>query len=112
MLSFLFLMRFTYILHEHSFMNLSEKLLPAFHLAVFNWDPKATQTFWLKYSGKLLWLLNRVVGSSRDPTKGGKTETLRFFAFYNISITLLVLGGCHNTEVHTYNVKIKNTYKC
>lgn len=110
-LTFLFLMWFTYILREHSFMNLSEKLLPVFHLSAFNWDPKATWTFWLKYSGKLLWLLNRVVGSSRNPTKEGKIETLSFFAFYNISITILVLGACHNTEAHIYSVKIRNAYK-
>lgn len=73
----------------------------------FNWDPKATRTFWLKHSEKLLWLLNRVVGSSRNPTKEGKIETLSFFAFYNISITMLVLGGCHNTEAHMYNVKLR-----
>lgn len=73
-LTFLFLMWFTYILREHSFMNLSEKLLPVFHLSAFNWDPKATWTFWLKYSGKLLWLLNRVVGSSRIQQKKAKLK--------------------------------------
>lgn len=80
--------------------------LPSICLA-FNWDPKATWTFWLKYSEELLWLLNRVVGSSRNPTKEIKIETLCFFAFYNISITMLVLGGCHNIEAHTYNVKLR-----
>lgn len=110
MLTFLFLMWFTYILLENSFVNLSEKLLPAFHFSAFNWDPKARWAFCLKCSGKLLWLLNTVVGSSRNPTKEGKIETLSFLAFYNISITMLVLGGCHNTEAHRHNVKIKNTH--
>lgn len=109
-LTFLFLMWFTYILHEHSFVNLSEKLLPAFHFSAFNWDPKARWAFCLKYSGKLLWLLDRAVGSSRNPRKESKIETLSFLAFYNISITMLVLGVCHNTEAHTHNVKIKNTH--
>lgn len=53
-LTFLFLMWFTYILHEHSFMNLSEKLLPAFHLSAFNWDPKATWTFLAQIQWKTL----------------------------------------------------------
>lgn len=51
-------------------------------------------------------------GIQQKELEKGKIETLSFFAFYNISMPVLVLGGHHNTEAHAYNVEIKNTYEC
>lgn len=51
-------------------------------------------------------------GIQQKELEKGKIETLSFFAFYNISMPVLVLGAHHNTEAHAYNVEIKNTYEC
>lgn len=56
--------------------------------------------FWIKWLDK------------RESNKRRQNWNLKFLCIYNISITMLVLGGCRNTEAHTYKVKIKNTCKC
>lgn len=50
-------------------------------------------------------------GTQKKELEKGKIKTLSFFAFYNISVLVLVFGGHHNTEAHVCNVEIKNTYE-